>query len=158
MAAEWIPCGSGFIEADVIRWNEGVWQKPRGRRGRTVNIGERQVVAEVIRDAGGWVDLLVRDSTIASEKPGRKVFPLAKNLEVRRKRRTIQKGKPERLLWSDESVRALLVSKLPGADNPSASGQTSSRAHQSRLGDGRSAQDTEDFAIPRRVETGMRGT
>ena len=22
MAAEWIPCGSGFIEADVIRWNE----------------------------------------------------------------------------------------------------------------------------------------
>jgi hypothetical protein len=112
MAAEWIPCGSGFIEADVIRWNEGVWQKPRGRRGRTVNAGDRVVIAEVIRDEGGWVDLLVRDCTIAIEKPGRKVLPLAKNVGVRRKRRTIQKGKPERLLWSDETVRALLVSKF----------------------------------------------
>jgi hypothetical protein len=126
MAAEWIPCGSGFIEADVIRWNEGVWHKPRGRRGRTVNIGERQVIAEVIRDEGDWVDLLVRDCTVSSEKPGRKVLPLAKKLEVRRKRRTIQKGKPQRLLWSDESVRALLVSKLPGADNSSASGESPS--------------------------------
>jgi xanthine/CO dehydrogenase XdhC/CoxF family maturation factor len=114
MAAEWIPCGGGFIEADVIRWNEGVWQKPRGRRGRTVNAGERMVIAEVIRDEGGWVDLLVRDCTIASEKPGGKVLLLAKNAEVRRKRRTIQKGKPERLLWSDETVRALLVSKFLG--------------------------------------------
>lgn len=50
MTAEWNRCGSGFIEADVIRWNEGVWQKPRRRRGRAVNIGDRVVVAEVIRD------------------------------------------------------------------------------------------------------------
>jgi len=125
MAAEWIRCGSGFIEADVIRWSEGVWQKPR-RRGRAVNIGDRVVTGEVIRDAGGWVDLLIRGCTIASEKPGRKVLPLAKNTEVRRKRHTIEKGKPERLLWSDESARALLVSKLPGADNPSASEEASS--------------------------------
>ena len=32
MTAEWIPCGSGFIAADVIRWNEGVWQRLRRRR------------------------------------------------------------------------------------------------------------------------------
>jgi hypothetical protein len=112
MGAAWIPCGSGFIEADVIRWNEGVWQKPRRRRGRAVNIGERVVIAEVVRDEGGWLDLLVRGCTVANEKPGRKVLPLAKNTEVRRKRHTIEKGKPERLLWSDESVRALLVSKF----------------------------------------------
>ena len=112
MAAEWVPCGRGFIEADVIRWNEGVWQKPRRRRGRAVNVGDRVVIAEVIRDDGGWVGLLVRGCTIASEKPGRKVLPLAKNMDVRRKRHTIEKGKPERLLWSDESARALLVSKF----------------------------------------------
>ena len=33
MTAEWIPCGSGFIEADVVRWSEGVWEKPRRRLG-----------------------------------------------------------------------------------------------------------------------------
>ena len=121
MAAEWVSCSSGFIEADVIRWSEGVWQKPRRNRGRAVNVGDRVVIAEVIRDDGEWVDLLVRDCIIASEKPGHKLLPLAKNLEVHRKRHTIEKGKPERLLWSDETVRALLVSKQSGDDNPSAS-------------------------------------
>ncbi len=112
MAAEWILCGSGFIEADVIRWSEGVWQKLRRRRGRAVNIGDRVVIAEVIRDEGGWLDLLVRACTVSSETPGRKVALLPKGQEVRRKRRTIERGKPERLLWSDESARALLVSKF----------------------------------------------
>jgi len=112
MAAEWISCGGGFIEADVIRWNEGVWQKARRRRGRAVNIGDRVVIGEVIRDEGGWVDVLIRGCTVVSEKPGRKVLPLAKNTEVRRKRHTIEKGNPERLLWSDESARALLASKF----------------------------------------------
>lgn len=113
MAAEWIPCGGGFIEADLIRWNEGVWQKSRRRRGRAVNIGDRAVIAEVIRDDGVWVDLLVRGCNVSSEKPGRKVLPLAKNMDVRRKRHTIEKGNPERLLWTDESARSLLVSKVP---------------------------------------------
>jgi hypothetical protein len=112
MAAEWIPCGSGFIEADVIRWNEGVWQKPRRRRGRAVNIGDRVVIAEVIRDEGGWLDLLVRACAVSSEKPGRKVALLPKGQEVRRKRHTIERGKPERLLWSDESARAVLASRF----------------------------------------------
>ena len=45
MVAEWVPCGSGFIEADVIRWSETVWQKSRRKRGRAVNIGDRLVIA-----------------------------------------------------------------------------------------------------------------
>jgi hypothetical protein len=115
VAAEWIPCGSGFIEADVIRWTDGVWQKPRRRRGRAVNIGDRLVVAEVLRDEGGWLNLLIRGCTIASEKPGYKVSVLTTDLEIRRKRHTIEKGKPERLLWSDETVRAVIVSKFLGS-------------------------------------------
>lgn len=121
MATEWIRCGSGFIEADVIRWTEGVWRKPRRNRGRAVNIGDRVVVAEVIRDDGEWMDLLVRDCTVARENPGVEIMLLAKDTEVHRKRHTIEKGKPERLLWSDETVRALLVSRLLGAENPSES-------------------------------------
>ena len=110
---EWIPCGSGFIEADVIRWQEGAWEKRRGR-GRAVNAGERMVIAEVIRDKDGWVDLLLRGSMVVSEKPGWLLKPLPKNLEVRRKRTTIERGSPERLLWSDESARAALNSRFLG--------------------------------------------
>ncbi len=111
---KWVPCGSGFIEADVIRWKESVWEKRQRLRGRAVNAGERMVTAEVLRDADGWVELLVRESTIVSEKPGWLLKPLLKNVEVRRRRRTIERGNPERLLWSDESVRAGLSSKFLG--------------------------------------------
>ena len=77
-----------------------------------MNIGDRVVIGEVVRDQGGWVDVLVRGCSVASEKPGRKVALLPKGQEVRRKRHTIERGKPERLLWTDESARAILASKF----------------------------------------------
>ena len=105
---KWIPCGNGFIEADVVRWKEGVWEKrSRRRNARAVNVGDRMVTAEVLReDAEGWVHLLTRACAMVSEKPGPKAALLAKGQEIRRKRSTIERGKPERLLWSDESARA----------------------------------------------------
>jgi hypothetical protein len=116
---EWIPCGGGFIAADVIRWRELVWRDV-DRRGsvQAVNTGERVVMAEVVSVEGDWVELLVRGCTVASEMPGWKLEPLENGVAVRRKRRTIERGKPERLLWSDEGVRALLVSRFPTPDNP----------------------------------------
>jgi hypothetical protein len=39
---------------------------------------------------------------------------LPKGENIRRKRRTIERGKPERLLWSDESARAIVASKFLG--------------------------------------------
>lgn len=114
--AKWIPCGDGFIEADVVRWTEGVWEKrSRRRNARVINVGDRMLTAEVLReDAEGWVYLLTRACVVSSEKPGRKVAVLSKDQEIRRKRRTIERGKPERLLWSDESARAILASKFLG--------------------------------------------
>ena len=114
--AKWIPCGNGFIAADVVRWKESVWEKrSRRRNARAVNVGERVVTAEVLReDAEGWVHLLTCACAVSSEKPGRKVTLLPKGQEVRRRRRTIERGNPERLLWSDESARAVLTSKFLG--------------------------------------------
>jgi hypothetical protein len=109
MAAEWIPCGGGFIEADVIRWTDGVWRRLRRRRGRAANVGDLLVVAEVLKDRDGWLDLLVRACSVASEKPGHKVLSLPIDQPIRRKRHTVEKGKPERLLWSNEAARAALV-------------------------------------------------
>jgi hypothetical protein len=117
MTATWVPCGSGFIEADVVRWKERVWEKrSRRRNARAINIGERLVTAEVLReDAEGWVYLLTRACAVSSERiPGRKVTLLPKEENLRRKRHTIERGKPERLLWSDESARAILASRFLG--------------------------------------------
>lgn len=69
------------------------------------------MVAEVLRDEGGWLDLLVRNCAVTAEKPGHKILPLPADEPVRRKRHTVEKGKPERMIWSDESARAALLAK-----------------------------------------------
>ena len=55
-----------------------------------------------------------RANVTTNEKPGRRVLLVPKDQEIRRKRKTIQRGKPERLPWPDESARALAASKFVG--------------------------------------------
>lgn len=114
--AEWIPVAGGFIEADVIRWREGVFSRRGPRGARPIRIGDRLVIAEVISDADeeGWVILLVRGCEVFSEKPGKKIEMLEKGKEVRRARKTVMRGKPERLPWTDETARAVVGSRFIG--------------------------------------------
>ena len=126
--SEWIKCGSrGFIQADVIRWREAVWERPQRRRRSqpeeepAVKIGERLVTAEVLRDAdrAGWVRLLVRACEIVRDRTGgRRVHALKAGEEIKRKSDTIRRGKPERLAWSEEGVREALASAPRGAARP----------------------------------------
>lgn len=115
----WIECGDGFIQADVVRWKEGVFEAPltrkrRRRKGRAVHTGEREVIAEVLSSADerGFVTLLTRACRIVSVKEGRKVAPLKTETEIRRQQKTLLKGGVERLEWSDETARALVASRF----------------------------------------------
>jgi hypothetical protein len=119
--AVWIPVGDEFIEADVIRWSEAVFKDRR--RGRPARLGERLVIAEVLRepDKDGWVYLLVRGGEVVSAHMGWNPsdVPLpAKDNETRRRLRTIVRGKAERLVWSDESARAIVAGQFLGNPNP----------------------------------------
>lgn len=72
---EWVPLqGGGFFTADVIRWKEGVYRPRRSRKAKALRLGDRLVIAEVLKepDAKGWVRLLVRNSEILSELSIRK--------------------------------------------------------------------------------------
>lgn len=115
--AEWIAAGEHFVEADVIRWQERVYQTRRRGKSKAAKIGERRVVAEVLRDVDGWVCLLIRHSELMSVETGRlmRTVPLLEpGTEVKRKRQTIVNGKVERLQWTDENVRSVIVSKFLG--------------------------------------------
>tara|TARA_B100001105_G_scaffold249578_1_gene236679 strand:+ start:22 stop:420 length:399 start_codon:yes stop_codon:yes gene_type:complete len=118
--AEWIQTGEHFIEADVIRWKEGVFLPRRGK-GRAAKLGDRVVTAEVLQEDAEWVHLLVRHCDLCSVKRGRlerEVPLLNRGEEIKRKRATIVRSKPERLTWSDESARALLASSFLGNRSP----------------------------------------
>ena len=105
---QWVPA-QDFIAADVIRWTEGIYD--RRRRGKALRIGERLVAAEVIeRGKDGWVKLLVRACTITKDEfAGRPIILLKAGETLRRGEKTILRGKPQRLLWDDESARTAVV-------------------------------------------------
>ena len=108
----WVP-EPDFITADVIRWTEGVFDKRR--RGKPLCIGERLVTAEVSeRGEDGWVRLLVRACAITRDDyAGKHVTILKPESAIRRGAKTILRGKPERLLWEDESARAAVLASKP---------------------------------------------
>lgn len=113
---EWVSASDGFIEADVVRWTEGIYEKRRGKKAKARRLGERQVTAEVIEaTADGWLMLLVRACVITKDDyAGSTIQTLHIGETVKRARKTVERGKPERLLWSDEEARAdVLISGPP---------------------------------------------
>ena len=105
---QWVPA-TDFISADVVRWTEGIYD--RRRRGKALRIGERLVAAEVIeRGKDGWVKLLVRACTITKDEyAGRPIVLLKAGESIKRGEKTILRGKPQRLLWNDETARTAVV-------------------------------------------------
>ncbi len=105
---QWVSA-TDFIAADVVRWTEGIYD--RRRRGNALRIGERLVAAEVIeRGKDGWVKLLVRACTITKDEfAGRPIILLKAGEILRRGEKTILRGKPQRLLWNDETARIAVV-------------------------------------------------
>lgn len=102
---EWITADP-IIEADVIRWTEAVFD--RRRKGKkALRIGERLIVAEVLElTKDGWLRLLVRACTITRDDVAGRSIPTFKQEErIKRAVKTVMRGKPERLIWSDESAR-----------------------------------------------------
>jgi len=108
----WIACDDTFVAADVIRFRETVWERkgPRGRT-RSVRVGEREVIAEVLHDdpdREGWVILRVVRCKVLNALT-RKSIELRPSTETKRKRKNVLRNGVDRLPWSDESAREEVV-------------------------------------------------
>lgn len=123
----WISAEDGWIEGDIIRWHEPVFLGKGKNAFR--KIGSRTVTAQVQEGRGGYVDLVtLRCEETSRTQPRRATTTLviATDTEIRRKRETILDGRPERLLWRDESVRAILTDgETPSITDPCECGMTS---------------------------------
>jgi len=99
-----------------------------------MRIGSRRITAEVTEgpDKDGWVALLVRQCQVLSEVAvGHDVEIFMNGKQVRRSISTILRGQPERLLWSDEAARSVVLAEVaaqspkpPDPKNRSGSGKS----------------------------------
>lgn len=116
----WILVGHEFVECDVIRWIEPVWERKGPKRHtRVKKIGEREVVAEVVEEdeEESWVYLNVLKSRVTWIRAGfwkRRIRAVPEGEIIKRKRHTIvRRGETVwRLPWSDEGAREAVAAAL----------------------------------------------
>jgi hypothetical protein len=90
----------------------GAEEEKKGKK-KVEKLGTRRVTAEVRKvDAGGYVSLSVLECELLTNTHGLPLKPLKKGEIIRKQRSTIGKGSGERLKWSHEDARSLVVSKF----------------------------------------------
>ena len=106
----WKQSGDGFVESDVLKWKDALWAHKRRRKQRHP-CGEQEVTGQITAIDGDYVSLKVMKAEITKSNVAADLKPHKVGAVIRKKRQTLLRGHPERLLRSDEDVRAALKDK-----------------------------------------------
>lgn len=110
-ASKWrsILLGSDFLESDVVEWVETIWSPKRTRRKKAYPWGKQKVTAQISSIEGVYLKLTVLKSEIMENNAIKELIPHKVGTVITKKQSTLLRGNPERLLWSEEGVRANLM-------------------------------------------------
>ncbi len=99
-----------FVESDVIEWTEAIWpQRKSRRRTKPRPIGKQKVVAQIASIDGDFIKLTVLKSEILENNSIKEIIPPKPGSTITKKRATLLRGEPQRLHWSEEDVRKVLL-------------------------------------------------
>lgn len=101
-----------FVESDVVEWVEAIWSPNKSRRKKKSQPwGKQKVVAQIASIEGEFVKLTVLKAAVIENIVGSELRPHKIGSTITKKRATLLRGEPERLLWSEEDVRAALLNQ-----------------------------------------------
>ena len=99
-----------FVESDVVEWTEAIWPPNHSRRRKKSRPwGKQKITAQITAVDGDFVKLVILKSEITENIIGSELKPHKVGSGISKKKDTILKGAPERLLWSEEDVRKALL-------------------------------------------------
>lgn len=99
-----------FVESDVVEWVEAIWSPKKTRKKKKSRPwGKQKVIAQIAAIDGDFVKLTVLKAYIVENIIGSVLKPHKVGSTITKKRSTLLRGEPERLLWSEEDVRAALL-------------------------------------------------
>ena len=108
----WTQSGE-FVESDVVEWTEAIWPPSHSRRRKKSRPwGKQKVTAQITAVDGDFVKLTVLRSSITENIIGSELKPHKVGTIITKKRQTLMRGEPERLLWSEEDVRKALLENV----------------------------------------------
>ena len=107
----WEKSDSNFVESDVVEWTEAIWPPSHSRRRKKSRPwGKQKIVAQIAHIEGDFVKLTVLKASVIENLIGSDLKPHKVGTTITKKRQTLMRGEPERLLWSEEDVRKALIS------------------------------------------------
>jgi len=109
----WEKSGGDFVESDVVEWAEAIWPPSTHSRRRKQSRpwGKQKIVAQIAHIDGNFVKLTVLKASIIENLIGSELKPHKVGATITKKRPTLLRGNPERLIWSEEDVRAALLAQ-----------------------------------------------
>lgn len=107
----WEKSVENFVESDVIEWTEAMWPPNRNRRKKSRPWGKQKVIAQIAAVDGDFIKLTILKSEILENNGVKQLVPHKVGSTITKKRATLLRGEPERLLWSEEDVRLVLVNQ-----------------------------------------------
>jgi hypothetical protein len=106
----WEKSGGDFVESDVVEWTEAIWPPSHSRRRKKSRPwGKQKVIAQITATDGDFLKLTILKAHIIENLIGSELRPYKIGSAITKKRSTLLRGEPERLLWSEEDVRAALL-------------------------------------------------
>jgi len=98
-----------FVESDVVEWVEAIWPVTRYKRKKSKPWGKQKVTAQIASIEGDLVKMTVLKAIVIENIIGSDLKPHKIGTTITKKRQTLLHGNPERLHWSEEDVREILV-------------------------------------------------
>lgn len=98
-----------FVESDVVEWVEAIWSPNKYKKGKSKPWGKQKVVAQIVSIEKDYLKLTVLKATVIENIIGSELRPHKVGSTLTKKQSTLLRGNPERLHWSEEDVRAALL-------------------------------------------------
>lgn len=112
----WESAVGELVISDVIEWTETIWpaRKPR-RKSKPKPLGKQKVTGQITEIEGDFITFTILKAEITDNPHRADIRPHQAGTTITKKHQTILKGEPQRLHWSDESVRKLVLEKITPA-------------------------------------------
>ena len=109
----WTKQDGEFVESDVVEWTEAIWPPSHSRRRKKSRPwGKQKIIAQIAHIEGDFIKLTVLKASVIENLIGSDLRPHKVGATITKKRPTLLRGEPERLLWSEEDVRAALLNQI----------------------------------------------
>jgi hypothetical protein len=108
--SNWESAVGELVLSDVIEWTETIWpvRKPR-RKQKPKPLGRQQVTGQITGIEGEFITLIILKAEITDNPQRADIRAHQVGTVITKKQKTILKGEPQRLHWSEEDVRETLL-------------------------------------------------